>query len=264
MSRLIWIRQAATFAVAGLATACALAPSQEPAQPAEPPVVQVDADGSSALEEANERIVALELANRTLRKELAALELRLIDNSTQLTQTRERFQRLSRAHEDAVSEVVRSQAKLQGNVSQADAAANIAEAELALSERASGDEVVQARALLASASLQFDQGNYGGALYLSNQSKRVLASARPASQMLAAYEGENRFSEMLAMWVSGNSNLRAGPGLEHSVVQILKAGTPLRGYSYADAWVRVVLEDGSDGWVYRTLVSQSPPQPPSD
>lgn len=251
----------------GVLTAGALVAGCAMMPPADPPP-QADSEQTppdhNALDEANERIAELEFLNRQLREELGSLELRAIDTNTQLAKLRDRFQRLSRAHEDAVAEVVRSQAKLQGNVSQADAAANIAEAELALSERANSAEVSQARALLASASQQFDEGNYGGALYLSNQSKRVLASAKPASMALAPIDGESRFSELLTLWVAINSNMRAGPGLNYEVVAILDEGTPVRAYSYSDAWVRVLLEDGSNGWIYQTLISQSPPQPPSD
>jgi SH3-like domain-containing protein len=42
-------------------------------------------------------------------------------------------------------------------------------------------------------------------------------------------------------------NLRAGPGVEHQVLKALADGAELRGQEYA--WRRVVLEDGTVGWI---------------
>jgi SH3-like domain-containing protein len=51
------------------------------------------------------------------------------------------------------------------------------------------------------------------------------------------------------------SNVREGPGTEFRVIVTLRQGTPLTGYSYKGEWIRIKLEDGTQGWIHQALAS---------
>src|SRR5207253_667263 len=107
----------------------------------------------------------------------ARLELRLLERDAQLEEQQTRL-------DEARQEVVRAMAKLQTVASRAEAASAIAEAEIALqSLRAAAasqpaSDLTQATTLLQQASAEFAKQNYGGALYLANQTKRVAAAGK--------------------------------------------------------------------------------------
>jgi hypothetical protein len=194
-----------------------------------------------------------------VRESAAANELRRIDAETRLARLQKRYEELERAHDDAVSEVVRAQAKLRGSVGQADAASDIAEAQIAINNAELGQELLsQARIQLEKASIEFDLGNYGGALYLSSQVKRLIADAHSLASTQVQCDpvgDEIPFESPLALMLSDNSNVRDGPGLKNEIIVTLPKGTHVDGHSHSGAWVRVQMEDGTNGWIYQTLVT---------
>jgi hypothetical protein len=161
-------------------------------------------------------------------------------------------------------EVVRNLAKLQSQASRAEAASGLAEAEIAVQrlERQPGgtglSEYAEARVRIEESSTEFGQENFGGALYLATQA-RALASA--AAERLLDRGGEVRPDETVfatpvpLRTVDRRANVRGGPGLEHDVLATLEPGTPLIGQSYTSEWVRIVRDDGSEGWIFHTLVT---------
>jgi outer membrane murein-binding lipoprotein Lpp len=197
---------------------------------------------------------------RQSRERAAEAELSRLEIEQQLTILQGHYEDLKRAHNESVNEVVRAQAKLRGSVSQADAASNIAEAEIALDAMAAidGTETQRATELLQQAEQEFDAENYGGALYLSSQTKRLVSNIRSQQENRGHLEpvaGEVTYASPLPLLVSQNSNVRSGPGLSHPIVRTIKSGTAVDGYSYNGTWVRVRMEDGADGWVYRSLLA---------
>lgn len=255
-----------SLALATLATGCVTAPApvEEPI-PVEPVLEPVEvppvAPDKTAELEALSKSQAFEI--RQLKEELAATELRLIAASAQVERLKVAVEESRFAADEAIAEVVRTQARLQGNVSQADAASNIAEAEILLSGYGdlSTPALDKVREQLLAASTQFDAGNYGGAMYLSNQARRGLSAAKDQVEILSPVANEQAFGDLLEMWVVSDSNLRGGPGLSHPVVTILKRGAQVSGYSFNGAWVRVRVDDMLEGWVFQPLLSQTNPLP---
>ncbi|MEM6576624.1 MAG: hypothetical protein AAF736_20300, partial [Pseudomonadota bacterium] len=180
------------MAAAGMCAGCAL-PQREAAETLEPEVVAVDepaidvaalqADNALLREQSNSQ--AFEI--RQLKEELAATELRLIAASAQVQRLKVQVEESRIAADDAIAEVVRTQARLRGNVSRADAASNIAEAEVLLAEFSdnSTPQLEKIREQLSAATIQFEAGNFGGAMYLSNQAKRGLSGARNLVEALS-------------------------------------------------------------------------------
>jgi hypothetical protein len=186
----------------------------------------------------------------------ATLELRLLEKDAQIGA-------LTGQLNDARQEVVRAMARLRTLATRAEAASGMAEAELAVqSLKAKADrdapEVPQAQQLLDLSGGEFNNENYGGALYLANQAKTVAkaAESRVASaQDLASRPGEVLFAIPVPLKVVSRANVRDGPGTSFSVLYTLEAGAQVLGHSYAPDWVHVVDDSGRAGWITRNLVT---------
>ncbi|PYO98758.1 MAG: hypothetical protein DMD61_09090, partial [Gemmatimonadetes bacterium] len=115
-----------------------------------------------------------------LEQRAARLELRLAERDAQVEDLQARL-------DEARQEVVRTLAKLQTVASRAEAASAMAESEIAVqtlrvavggTSSSGATDVGQAGGLLQQASAEFGKQNYGGALYLANQSKGVASLGR--------------------------------------------------------------------------------------
>lgn len=202
-----------------------------------------------------------------LRAENRQQAVTLLANQVEIEQLQERLQSQHAMLEEAIQEVVRARAKQRSVQSRAQAAAEIAEAEIALerlSEAARGAAVAeQARKLLASASKEYESENFGGALYLVNQSKnRIrLAGLSPAAQRVdsgeASVADETVFGYPVPLSVTKRSNFREGPGTEFPVLSTIDAGTTLMGHASKGSWIRAQSPDGMAGWIHNSLVDGS-------
>jgi len=92
-----------------------------------------------------------------------------------------RIQRLEKKLDEAIQETVRSKAKLTSQESRAEAAANLAEAEVALKTLKTSYKGLDKRPdyahvaqLIAASAEELKKENYGGSLYLTNQVKTLL------------------------------------------------------------------------------------------
>ena len=85
------------------------------------------------------------------------------------------------------------------------------------------------------------------------------SSAVPAdSNAPVTGPSEAAFSAAVAFRVRVDSHLRQGPGMQHGVGAVFKAGTRVTASGSAGQWVRVSGPDGRQGWIYRKLLE--PPQ----
>jgi len=231
---------------AALMSACSgfgTAPDPSPAQPIAGPPATVPAPVAAN--------------DPALERRIAELELRMLEKEAQVRDLQARL-------DDARREVVRAMDKQQSTATRAEAASGIAEAEIALqtlSPTASGEGVAEVRELMQLSSAEFNDENYGGALYLANQAKNAAASAR---QQLAGAEpgtlrpGEQPFALPLPLETTAASNVRGGPGVGFEVLYVLPADAPLTGYSSAQQWLRIADDSGRRGWISQTLIRQRP------
>ena len=193
-----------------------------------------------------------------LEQRVARLELRLLERDAQLEELQTRL-------DEARQEVVRAMAKLQTVASRAEAASAIAEAEIALqSLRAAAPsqpatELAQATTLLQQASAEFAKQNYGGALYLANQAKRVAGAGKGGvggEGRTALRAGEVAFAVPVQLQATAHGNVREGPGGGYKVLFTVDPGAALTGYSYVDQWVRIADEGGRGGWIFLSLIGR--------
>jgi len=194
----------------------------------------------------------------TLQQQNARLELRLLEVEAQVGDFQVKL-------DEARQEVVRAMAKLQTLASKAEAASGMAEAEIALQQlhTAAGQlatpEASQAEQLLHMSTREFDQQNYGGALYLANQAKSLAGAGQTrvkSSGREALRPGEVLFAVPLHLQTLVRGNVREGPGSNYKVLFTLEPGAPLFGYSYSDVWVRVGDESGRGGWIFSASVGR--------
>jgi hypothetical protein len=192
-----------------------------------------------------------------LERRIGRLELSLLEKEAQVDELQTQL-------EETRQEVVRAMAKLQTIATRAEAASGMAEAEVALQSlkpdaQGPSPEAAQATRLLHDAATEFDQENYGGALYLANQAKSLAAAG---GGRLAADEkgsdrpGERSFALPVALKAVGSGNVREGPGLGAPLAYSVEPGDVLTGYSYVDEWIRITDGTGRPGWIFRKLVSR--------
>ena len=200
----------------------------------------------------------------SLEDEIAKTKLRILEKEAQIRELEDRLDSQQKMLDEAIQEVVRAKAKLRSLESKAEAASEMAEAEIAvkalkvqLAARGEDPEVAKAEQLLKMSVEEFKKENYGGALYLISQAKGQIKTGQMRlgdKRKLKSMEGEVLFAQPLPLQVLKNSNLREMPDLKSNILTTLEKGTPLIGYSYKDQWVRVTREDGISGWIFQTLV----------
>jgi len=166
--------------------------------------------------------------------------------------------------DDAMQEVVRVQAKQRSLESRAEAASELAEAEIALKSlrdkaaETNRPEVANAELLLTRATGEFDKQNFGGALYLVGQAKSQIkmGELRLSEQnRVEVGEAEMPFVVPLSLTLSARGNLREGPGQDFKILATLDAGSRITAYFTKGQWMRVESDGGKSGWIRRSLVS---------
>ncbi len=226
------------FAAPIAATLLAACAASKPADPAPAPAPSRPAGALPARPDLDRRI--------------ARLELGLLERDAQVDDLQERL-------DAAREEVVRAMAKLQTLASRADAASGMAEAEVALQplKAKPGPSAQEAGRLLQQSAQEFDQSNYGGALYLANQAK---ALAKAGGTRLSGGErgsprpGETPFALPISLKSAASGNVRNAPGTDAPIAFSVAAGAALTGYSYLNDWIRVGDIQGREGWIFRSLV----------
>jgi len=240
--------------VLGAAAAC-----RHP-RPGNPPPVRTSRDTTRVTRQ------PVSVRDTALEQRAARLELKVLEQAAQVEE-------LQRRLDDARREVVRAMAKLQSLATRAEAASGMAEAEIALqalrsasgtnSQAPAPPEYGQGAQLLQLATTEFDQQNYGGALYLATEAKNAAAAGqgRVASDDRGGgtvRKGESPFALPLRLQTTGRANVREGPGAGFKVLFTLETGVPVVAYSYVDQWVRVKDDSDRSGWIHQTLIGRLP------
>ena len=203
-----------------------------------------------------------------LRKQTAAsqdIEDRQARQRLQLLERDMQIKALTQKLDAAITEVVRSMAKLRSLESKAEAASTLAEAEIAYKAlgrdpgREKDADLIQAEQLLKLGAQEFRKENYGGVLYLTSQAKTLIKGGQvrsPGAQNLPRVDGEIPFAVPLPLRALNKGNVREGPGPSFKVAFVVEQGTPLTGKSYKGLWVRVRGDDGRWGWIAQNLVGE--------
>jgi Bacterial SH3 domain len=238
----------------------------QPVKPAEPAPQTVSryevlSEENKALERS---LAKSESGRKDLEEKTSDMQLRLLEKDAQIKALEEQLKSQQKALDDAFLEVVRSKAKLRGVETKAEAASNMAEAEIAVkalkTESGAGDQdpdVRRAEQLLKMSAEEFDKENYGGSLYLTNQAKAHIKAGQVrlrAGEGTSSHKGETLFSPPIELKLLQRTSLRQDPASNSKLVGRMEKGTHVLGYSMSSGWIRVGGEDGVKGWVPRSAV----------
>lgn len=177
-----------------------------------------------------------------------------------MLETKAHIARLNEQIETVILEVVRAKARLRSLASKAEAASNLAEAEIAVESLKRNGETwkgdpgfTKAEQLARLSAREYDEGNYGGALYLAGEAKSLIEGARARSMNQETgpmVEGEIPFVVPLTLQLLNESKVREGPGSHFDVMFSWENGMALFGHAFKGQWVRVTNGDGVGGWVF--------------
>jgi len=220
---------------------------------------------SSEPEQLKQELARRDAAILQLKEEAGRQSTHIAENEALIKQLEQWLLSQQRMLDDAIQEVVRVKAKQRSLESRAEAASEMAEAEIALKslrDRAAGTsrpELANAEQLLARATREFESQNFGGALYLVGQAKSQIKMGElriEQRQQDGAGGGEQiPFAVPLPLTLGARGNLREGPGQEFKVLATLDPGTRVTGYFTRGSWLQVESADGQSGWIHRSLVN---------
>ncbi|TNF45200.1 SH3 domain-containing protein [bacterium] len=183
--------------------------------------------------------------NRALKEELKILNgARKIDAQTYAR----RLAAVEAARDEAIKEVVRARARIQGMASPAEAAAMFAEARVIIdrmSEEAYNDQAVDFMKLgkryLENGREEMEQQNPGGAAYLFN----LISSLYESFQA----------TDPRAMTVNTKkASLRASATASSKRLGLLSYGEKVEGLARQGKWIRVDTPSNLKGWVHSDLL----------
>lgn len=246
---------------------CIVARKQGEPVPVSPPcpsdrTVELESENKALrreMESGNEKV-------RSLEQEISKLRMQILENIATANDLKRRFDGQQKRLDATILEVVRAKEKLRSHESKAEAASTLAEAEVAVSElkkgAASADEVALEEIsivdhLLNMSIAEYKAQNFGGALYLANQTKGRVRDAQmrlDKKSMDSVIEGESLFPQPLSLAVLTNSNLREGPSLNDKIIGKLNKDETVIGYSFLGDWIRVETKAGMTGWVFQSLI----------
>jgi hypothetical protein len=206
---------------------------QQPMVKQEQAVIQVQA----------QQIAQLESREKELEKELRLMGSKLKAGTVARESLTRRLEITQAAREEAIREVVRIRARIQGMASQAEASAMFAEARVIL-DRMENEafnkealaELDLARSYMARGKGALDNGNPGGAAYLFDQIPGVYEVMKKAEPRTI------RVNVSIAA-------LRKSPTPSSPKISSLYWGESTTGLEKKKDWIKVKISSGQSGWI---------------
>ena len=209
---------------------------QQPMVKQEQAVIQVQA----------QQIARLESREKELEKELRLMESKLKAGNVARESLTSRLEITQAAREEAIREVVRIRARIQGMASQAEASAMFAEARVILDRmenEAFNEEALAeldlARSYMARGKGALDNRNPGGAAYLFDLIPGV-------------YEGMKKTDPRKVKISVTIATLRKFPTPSSAKISSLYWGESATGFEKNKDWMKVKTSSGQTGWIMRS------------
>ncbi len=262
-----WYRMALFALVAGLlTTGCMHQQQVRPGSDQElvPADQQRVADLEASNRQLNQEVAAQRDRAEQLRRQVAAVQIRLLAKEAELQRATQFAEGVQRQLNETVLELARTKGKLRSLNSRAEAAASLAEAEVALKsalqlgDGEDGRRLKRASELVRMSSAEFADGNFSGSVYLTQEARLLLDAVKAAAVTNSARAedngGENRFASPIPFEVIERSNVRSAPSLKADILYLLEPGTRVVGVGYFETWVHVEAEGQPAGWIFYELV----------
>lgn len=199
-------------------------------------------------QEQAEQITQLQSRESELEKQVRSLNSRLKAEKVARDSMARRLEIAQAAREDAIREVVRIRARLQGMASQAEASAMFAEARVILDrmeDEAFNDEALEdlvlARSYMVRGKSVLDTGNPGGAAYLFDLIPWL-------------YEGMKKAVPRVVEVKVRIATLRESPKPSSPKIGSLYWGDSATGLEKNKDWIKVRTSSGKAGWLMKSQV----------
>lgn len=203
---------------------------------------------------------------RAQEQEVSRLQQALAEKDSEVRRLRAQQNVQAQELEQTAVEAVRAEVKLRRLATEAGAASQLAEVEVALQQARKlrpGPTTAQlqsAQALLEAGGQAFTRGDFGAAVELAAQAQQLIDMVVNRQRAPAAHaDKETQFQVPVVLRTRVDSNLRAQPGRAATVLDLLKQGTTLQAHGYRGDWLRVRTTDGRDGWVLGRLLEAPAP-----
>lgn len=196
-------------------------------------------------------------------REIVRLQQTLAEKDSEIQQLHAQQHVQAKELKETTGEVARAEVKLRRLATQADAASQLAEVEVALhgmqaeaQPRRAAAQLAQAQHILDAGAASFAQGDYGAAVELAAQSQEIIdmVAGRRKAAPAARDAVDVPFQVPVALRARIDCNLRAHPGRMATVLGVVRQGTPVQAHAYRGEWLRVRTEDGRAGWVFGPLL----------
>ena len=205
--------------------------------------VPADRGMKGALVDKDMQITKLQNRIDELKSQVQTLKTRAESEKVDREQLVKRLEAAHTAREDAIREVVRIRARIQGMASKAEASAMFAEARVILDRmeeeayNAQSQEDLQlARSYMARGKGALEQGNPGGAAYLFDL-------------ITGLYEGIKKNDPRRIKVSVSAAAVREKPSKEARQVGILYLGDPAEGIDKGKEWIKIRTPGGVTGWI---------------
>jgi hypothetical protein len=216
-----------------------------PDQQVETGINSEDSVTEAELEKLKEELAQVRVENRALKEELEVLNgARRIDAQTYAR----RLAVIEADRDEAIKEVVRARARIQGMASPAEAAAMFAEARVIIdrmSEEAYNDQAIDFMKLgkryLESGRVEMEQENPGGAAYLFDLISTLYETFRATDPRVMTVNTKK-------------ASLRASATASSKRLGLLSYGEKVEGLARQGKWVRVDTASNLKGWVHSDLL----------
>ena len=199
-------------------------------------------------QEPAEQITQLQSREKELERQVRSLSGKLKAEKVARDSMTRRLEIAQAAREDAIREVVRIRARIQGMASQAEASAMFAEARVILDRmeaEAFNEEALSeldlARSYMARGKDALDTGNPGGAAYLFDLIPGV-------------YEGMKKSGPRMIKVNVRIATLRESPAPSSPKIDSLYWGESAAGLEKSKDWIKVKTSSGQTGWLMKSQV----------
>jgi hypothetical protein len=184
--------------------------------------------------------------------EIEEAEVYLSAQAERVAYLEREIERLRQDLRQAEESLVAIESGLRDVHTRADAVSLLAEARIEVDRAARNivwrpERMREAHAKLDEAERQLQAGHAGSAAFFASRARRIAQNLNDEASKLA-HDDSTRFVRAL------RANLRAGPSIEHDVVETLEQATPVFAERQRGDWVLVRTLDGPVGWVHDSLL----------
>jgi hypothetical protein len=115
---------------------------------------------------------------------------------------------------------------------------------------------LQADSLMAESKAELDKGNYDKACALAAQAMKLVRNVRIQTS-LHNQVGTSTYADFISplqLELAKRSNIRKNPGIRSKLIETQDKGKPITAIGYKGNWVKVILQNGQNGWIYYSLL----------